>query len=256
MSEHILFELNNFVATITLNRPAKLNAVTSDMADALVAHVHRCDRDDQVRVIVLTGAGDKAFCAGSDISELDTYDTPWQFRNRPDYCDAIRGARKPVLCAINGLALGGGLETAMSCDIRIAASHARFGAPEVKLGWIGGGGMSYQLAHNIGASSASLMLMTGEPVTAEQALQWGLVSELCTPDALSLRAHELAAVIAQRPPIAVQTAKVNMRAAYAMPLETAITYERDLQTVCFATDDACEGRAAFKERRAGQFTGR
>ena len=150
MSNTVIFELNDRIATITLNRPEKLNTVTPKMAQALTAHVHEVNARSDVLALVLTGTGDKAFCAGSDIAELDTYDSPWEFRNRADYCDAIRALRKPVICAINGYALGGGLETAMACDIRIAADHARLGAPEVKLGWIGGGGMSYQLAHSIG----------------------------------------------------------------------------------------------------------
>ncbi len=253
---HILFEVRDQVATLILNRPEKLNAVTPEMADALVAHVKDCNARADVRAVVIPGAGEKAFCAGSDIAELDGYDTPWTFRNRPDYCDAIRALRKPVVCAINGYALGGGLETAMSCDIRIAAEHARFGAPEVKLGWIGGGGMSYMLAHSIGASNTALMLMGGDPVSAQQALQWGLVSELVPAAELLARAQAIAATIASRPPIAVETAKANLRAAYAMPLETAIQYERDLQTVCFATEDAKEGRAAFKARRPAVFEGR
>jgi enoyl-CoA hydratase/carnithine racemase len=254
--EHIKFDVSNFIASITLNRPEKLNAVTPAMSDALVEMIQEFNRRDDVRVLVLSGAGEKAFCAGSDIAELDTYASPWAFRNRPDYCDAIRGSRKPVVCAINGYALGGGLETAMSCDIRIAADHARLGSPEVKLGWIGGGGMAYMLAHSIGPSNAAMMLMGGDHVSAQQALQWGLVSELHNVANLVPRAMEIASTIASRPPVAVETAKANLRAAYAMPLEMAIQYERDLQTVCFATEDATEGRTAFKERRPASFKGR
>ncbi len=254
--EHIKFDVANNVASIVLNRPEKLNAVTPAMAEALVAFMKECNQRSDVRVLVLTGAGDKAFCAGSDIAELDTYDSPWTFRNRPDYCDAIRSSRKPIVCAINGYALGGGLETAMSCDIRIAASHARLGSPEVKLGWIGGGGMAFMLAHSIGPSNAAMMLMQGEPISVELALRWGLVSEVHPAEELLARAQAIASKIASRPPVAVETAKANLRAAYTMPLEMAIQYERDLQTVCFATDDAKEGRAAFKDRRPAVFKGR
>ncbi|MET0782730.1 MAG: enoyl-CoA hydratase/isomerase family protein, partial [Leifsonia flava] len=206
-----------------------------------------------VRAVVISGAGERAFCAGSDIAELDGYDSPWTFRNRPDYCDAIRALRKPVVCAINGYALGGGLETAMSCDIRIAADTARFGSPEVKLGWIGGGGMATFLSHSVGPSNAAVMLMTGDPIDAETALRWGLVSELVEPGLLVQRAQELAAVIATRPPIAAETAKANLRAAVNMTQEEALRYERDLQTITFATADADEGRAAFAEKRAATF---
>jgi enoyl-CoA hydratase/carnithine racemase len=243
------------VATITLDRPAKLNAVTPAMAAEIVAACRRCDTDPEIRAIVLTAAGARAFCAGSDVAELDAYASAWEFRSREDYCDAVRALRTPAICAVNGLAYGGGLELALSCDIRLAASHATFAAPEIKLGWIGGGGVTYLLTHSIGASNAAQMILTGDPVDAERALRMGLVSEVLPAAALAERVRELAATIAGRPPIAAQTGKANLRAAYAMPLEAAVGYERDLQTICFATADAAEGRAAFKERRPGVFRG-
>jgi enoyl-CoA hydratase/carnithine racemase len=249
MTNDVTFDVQDQIATITLNRPQKLNAVTPEMAAAIVAHVDHCNSDDTVRCVILTGAGEKSFCAGSDIRELDRYDTAWNFRNRPDYCDAIRRLLKPAIAAINGYALGGGLETAMSCDIRIASEKAQFAAPEIKLGWIGGGGMAAFLAHSIGPSNAALMIMTGDPVPAEQALRWGLVSEVVPAANLLARARAIATTIAARAPIAAETAKLNLRAAFTMPLEKAIEYERDLQTICFATEDALEGRAAFKEKR-------
>lgn len=253
MSKDVLFEVDGHVAIITLNRPQKLNAVTPEMADAIVAAVKECNDSDTIRCVIVTGAGEKAFCAGSDIRELDTYATPWQFRNRPDYCDAIRALLKPSIAAVNGYCFGGGLETAMSCDIRIASDNAQFAAPEIKLGWIGGGGMATCLAHSIGASNAALMIMTGDPVPAQKALAWNLVSEIVPQAGLLDRAREIASTIASRAPIAAETAKLNLKAAFAMPLEKAIEYERDLQTICFATEDAREGRAAFKEKRAPAF---
>ncbi len=253
MTEDVQFDLAGHVATITLARPAKLNAMTPEMTDALIAYVTRCNSDDAVRAVVLTGAGERAFCAGSDIRELDTYTTPWNFRVRPDYCDAVRRLAKPAIAAVNGIAFGGGLELAMSCDIRISASTARFAAPEIKLGWIGGGGMTALLAHSVGPSNAALMVMTGDPIDASTALAWRLVSEVVTSDALLARAQAIARTIASRAPIAAETAKLNLRAAFTMPIEAAIQYERDLQTICFATDDAAEGRAAFKDKRTPQF---
>ncbi|OYR19378.1 enoyl-CoA hydratase/isomerase family protein [Brucella thiophenivorans] len=249
MTDDVKFEVHGAVAVITLNRPQKLNAVTPEMADAIVAAVTECNDSDTIRCVILTGAGERAFCAGSDIRELDTYETPWQFRNRPDYCDAFRALLKPSIAAVNGYAFGGGLETAMSCDIRIASDNAQFAAPEIKLGWIGGGGMAAHLAHSVGASNAALMVMTGDPISAEKAERWGLVSEVVPPADLLKRAREIAGVIASRAPIAAETAKLNLKAAVSMPLEKAIEYERDLQTICFATADAQEGRAAFKEKR-------
>jgi enoyl-CoA hydratase/carnithine racemase len=253
MTEDIQFTVDGAIAVITLNRPQKLNAVTPEMADGIVEAVEICNDSDTIRCVILTGAGERAFCAGSDIRELDTYETPWQFRNRPDYCDAFRALLKPTICAVNGYAFGGGLETAMACDIRIASDNAQFAAPEIKLGWIGGGGMAAQLSHSIGASNAALMLMTGDPVSAENALKWGLVSEVVPQDQLLTRARAIADVIASRAPIAAETAKLNLKAAVSMPIEKAIEYERDLQTICFATADAAEGRAAFKEKRQPVF---
>jgi enoyl-CoA hydratase/carnithine racemase len=258
MSEHVegsvSIQVEDFVATITLDRPSKLNAVTPVMAGQIVEHIKRCNEDDSIRAVVLTGAGPKSFCAGSDIGTLDDYTTPWNFRNRPDYCDAVRGLLKPAIAAINGYAFGGGLETSLSCDIRIASSNARFAAPEIKLGWIGGGGMAAFLAHSVGPSNAALMLMTGDPVDAERACRWGLVSEVVdTPEQVVLRAQDIARTIGQRAPIAAETAKSNLHAAFNMPLENAIQYERDLQAICFATADAREGRLAFKEKRQAVF---
>jgi enoyl-CoA hydratase len=256
MTEDVIFTLDGRIATITLNRPQKLNAVTPAMAEALTEACRECNLNPEVRCVVLTGAGPKAFCAGSDIAELDAYDSPWSFRNRPDYCDAIRTLRKPTIAAVNGYAFGGGLETAMACDIRIASEHAQFAAPEIKLGWIGGGGMTMHLAHSAGMSNAALMILTGDPISAERALAWGLVSEVVASDRLLDRARQIAATIASRAPVAAETAKINLRAVHTMPEAKAIEYERDLQTICFATQDAHEGRAAFKEKRAPVFRGR
>jgi enoyl-CoA hydratase/carnithine racemase len=252
-SQHVRLEVRGHVAIVTLDRPEKLNSVTPEMSDALVEVIEWADAADEIRALVLTGAGERSFCAGSDIRTLDAYATPWDFRNRTDYCDAIRAGRKPVIAAINGYAFGGGLETALICDIRLASTTASFAAPEIKLGWIGGGGMSTFLAPSVGPSNAAVMLMTGDPIDAETALRWGLVSELVEPARLLERAVELAAVIAARPPIAAETAKANLRAAFNMTQDESIRYERDLQTVTFATADAHEGRAAFAEKRAGTF---
>jgi enoyl-CoA hydratase len=251
--DELRFERENGFAILTLNRPHKLNAMTPVMAEALTAAIAFCNTSDEIRCVVVTGVGEKAFSAGSDISTLDAYKTPWDFRNRADYCDALRACSKPVVAAVNGYALGGGLETALACDIRIASCNARFAAPEIKLGWIGGGGMAVGLAHAIGTSNAAMMVLTGDMIDAERALAWGLVSELVEPAALLPRAREIAQTIASRAPIAAETGKLNLRAAHTMPLQKAIEYERDLQAICFATEDAREGRAAFAERRDAVF---
>ncbi|MGP3911584.1 enoyl-CoA hydratase/isomerase family protein [Nonomuraea sp. 10N515B] len=252
----VLLDVDGPVAVVTLNRPAKLNAITPGMAAALRACLDRIDADPALRVAVLTGAGERSFCVGSDIRELDAYETPWEFRNRGDYGDAVRALRKPIVAAVNGYAYGGGLELALACDIRLAAGTATFAAPEIKLGWIGGSGQSALLAHSIGPGNAATMLLTGDPIDAARALAWGLVTDVFPREELLPAAVELAGRIAARPPIAAQTAKANLKAAYSMPLDQAIQYERDLQTVCFATADAAEGRAAFAARREPVFEGR
>jgi enoyl-CoA hydratase/carnithine racemase len=254
--DEIVVELAGAVAVVTINRPHKLNSVTPEMSAALEDFAAWANDADDIRAIVLTGAGERAFCAGSDIRALDSYATPWEFRNRRDYCDALREVRKPIIAAINGYAFGGGLETALTCDIRIASTTATFAAPEIKLGWIGGGGMTALLSQSIGSSNTALMTMTGDSIDATRALAWGLVSELTEPDALHARALEIATTIASRPPIAAETAKANLAAAHNLPLAQAVAYERELQAVTFATEDANEGRAAFTEKRPGIFTRR
>ena len=253
MSDNITVDRDGMIGIITINRPEKGNAMTPAMSAALVAAVNGFNTDDGIRCVVLTGAGDKAFCGGSDIRTLDDYDTPWNFRNRPDYCDAIRGLLKPSIAAVNGYAYGGGLETAMACDIRLASANATFAAPEIKLGWIGGGGMAAGLAHAVGPSNAAVMIMMGDPIDAATAERWGLVSRVVPQGEVLDAAVALGRTIASRAPIAAETAKLNLRAAWEMSIADAITYERDLQTICFATEDAREGRAAFKEKRQPAF---
>lgn len=256
MSENILVEREGFTGIITINRPEKLNAMTPEMADALVETVEAFNKDDGVRCVILTGGGGKAFCVGSDIATLDDYDTAWNFRNRRDYCDAIRALLKPSIAAVNGYAFGGGLETAMACDIRIASDNASFAAPEIKLGWIGGGGMAAGLAHAVGPSNAALMIMTGDPIDAATAERWGLISRVVPQANLLAEAKKLAATIAARAPIAAETVKLNLKAAWDMTIRDSIAYEKDLQTICFATADAMEGRTAFKEKRPPRFSRR
>jgi enoyl-CoA hydratase/carnithine racemase len=252
----IRFEQDGRVGVLTLDRPTKLNAATRAMSTELLDLIPRIDEDPSVRAVVVTGAGDRAFSVGSDVGELDAYDSPWHFRNRRDYCDALRGLRTPVIAAVNGYAYGGGLELALSCDIRLAASTASFAAAEIKLGWIGGGGVTALLAASVAASDVAMMLLTGDPIDAAEALRIGLVSRVLEGAELLPAATELAHRIAERPPIAAQAAKANLRAALSMGLEPAIQYERELQAVALGTHDAAEGRAAFAERRTGTFEGR
>jgi len=250
------FSVAGGVGTITLNRPAKLNAVTRAMSADLLALVERVGGDRDVRVLVITGAGGRSFSVGSDIGEVGAYPDPWEFRNRRDYCDALRALRIPVVAAVNGYAYGGGLELALSADIRFASSAASFAAAEIKLGWIGGGGVSALLSATVPASDAALMLLTGDPVDASAAFRMGLVSRVVEPDELMEAAANVAKTIAARPPIAAQSAKANLLAARTMGREAAIQYEREMQAICMGTRDAAEGRRAFAEKRPPVFEGR
>jgi enoyl-CoA hydratase/carnithine racemase len=248
-------EITGGIALLTLDRPGKLNAVTDEMSGELLRAVERLDADDAIRVGVLTGAGTRAFCVGSDIGQVGGYADPWAFRNRQDYCTVLRSVRKPLIAAINGYAYGGGLELALSCDIRLASRTSSFAAAEIKLGWIGGGGVSALLSASVPASDAALLLLTGDPVDAAEAHRMGLVSRLHEPGELLPAALALAGTIAQRPPIAAQSAKANLLAARSMGLAQAIQYEREMQAICMGTRDAAEGRQAFAEKRPGRFTG-
>ncbi|MEM1287102.1 MAG: enoyl-CoA hydratase/isomerase family protein [Pseudomonadota bacterium] len=253
MSGQIDFDRDGMVARITLNRPEKLNAVTLEMAQMLESVVEECNSNTDIRAVVLTGAGPKAFCCGTDIKQLDQFETAWDFRNREDYCQSIRLIQKPVVCAINGYALGGGLEMALSCDVRLASANAKLGSPEIKLGWIGGGGMATMLSRAAGPSNAALMIMTGDPIDAATAHSWHLVTEVLPPDHLLHRADEIAQTIASRAPIAAEHAKINLANAANMPAQQATQYELDLQAICFASEDAAEGREAFAEKRSPVF---
>jgi enoyl-CoA hydratase len=225
------------------------------MASDLHDLCRRADADAQVRVVVLTGAG-KSFCAGSDIRTLDDYASPWEYRNRQDYCDAVLGLRKPAVAMVNGAAYGGGLELALSCDIRVAAENARFAAPEVKLGWLGGGGASQLLPRLCGFGNAALMLFSGEPVEAPEAQRIGLVQRVVAPDQLENRTLELAETIAANAPIATQAAKAALWRALSVGIDAGMAYENELITVCLGTDDSREGMAAFFEKRPPSFEGR
>ncbi len=250
----VLGPADDGAALITIDRPGKLNALTSSMVSELSVIVKRVNNDKHVRAVTLTGNG-RAFCVGSDIAELDRYSSPWEFGRREDYGDVLRSLRKPVIAAVNGYAFGGGLELALACDIRVASRHASFAAPEIKLGWIGGSGQCALLLRSIGAGNAAQMVLTGDPIDAGTALAWGLVTKMVEPGDLVGVAMEVAKTIALRAPIAAETAKANLRAAWELSIGAAVDYERRLQTICFATKDAAEGRAAFRERRLPLFTG-
>lgn len=249
-------DMDGHVLTITLDRPAKLNTMTPDMGRALTSLVPLINDDDQIRVVVLRGEGPRAFSAGSDIAALDQYGTNWQLRNRTDYARAIWAIRKPVIAAIRGYCIGGGLEMALMSDIRIADPTAQFAAGEIKLGWHGGAGNTQLLPRTVPTGAALLMLLTGDKVDAEEAHRIGLVDVLTEIDDLDDTVTTIAVKIASNAPIAAQLAKHLVRTAQSTSLDVGLAYENDLFAYCFTTADAQEGQTAFLEKRPPNFSGR
>ncbi len=221
---------------------------------------YQVNQDNDVRALVLTGAGDRAFTAGSDISDLDKYGDSWQYRNRMssrrDYVHALWRIRVPVIAAIRGYCVGGGLELACASDLRIAAAGSRFGAGEIQWGWHGGSGQTQFLPRLVGPGEASRLLFTGDLIDGVEAYRIGLVNELVDDASVLTRAVELADKIASRGPLAVQSAKNLVRVAQGTSIETGLAYENDMFTYLMTTGDADEGRAAFAEKRVPRYEGR
>lgn len=253
MSGHIEFTVTDGIGQIVLARPDKHNAITRDMARELRRICLEIDDNSDIRVATITGAGERAFSAGSDLNGLADLSDIWAFRNRVEYAAAVRDVRKPVIAGLKGWVLGGGMEMALGADIRIAGKSARIGGPEVTRGWVGGGGASQMLPRLVGYGQAMRMLLVGDPVDAETALRIGLVEEVVEDSAVLARTAELAARIAALSPIAVQATKAAVRAAMSTPLEAGIRYENEIHVICMADKDRLEGIKAFQEKRPGKF---
>ena len=244
------------IATITIDRAEKLNAVTPAMLESLEAALASIEADEAVRVVVLTGAGERAFCAGADIdawSSLAPIDM-WRTWVRAGHraMDRLEGLRQPTIAALNGIAYGGGLELALACDLRIAADTAKVAAPEVGIGTIPGWGMTTRLAILAGPARAKQMILTGEPVEARRAESWGILSEVVPASELQDAVRRMAERVAARAPVAVQVAKQlidGMRPRVPASLEALGS------GLTAFTDDASEGMASFRERRPARFEG-
>lgn len=234
MDGQVTLERRGAVAVLTLDRPAKRNAITNAMAGELAAHARAIDADDALRAVLLRGAGEKAFCAGMDLRAIEAFPTPWDFRHRPDYPGAVRSIRKPVVAALRGYALGGGFEIALACDIRIAGESLRAGFPEVTRGWVGGGGASQMLPRLVGVGQAMRLLLTGEQVDAAEALRLRLVEQVVPDAAVEAVALALAERLAALPPVAVQAVKASVRQALDAPLSAGLAYENEMNVLCLA----------------------
>lgn len=256
LPDELVWQSDGAIGRLTLNRPSKLNTMTPAMGRALTSLVAAVNDDEQVRVVVLSGAGDRAFSAGSDVSVLDDYGSNWELRNRVDYARAIWAIRKPVVAKIRGYCVGGGLEMALMSDIRYAAEGARFAAGEIKLGWHGGAGNTQLLPRAATLGMASEMLLTGDQVDAREAHRIGLVDRVLEDQHLDAAVDDLATRIAANSPIATQLTKHMVRVSMSAPLSVGLEYENDTFTYCFTTQDSVEGRKAFRDKRAPRFTGR
>jgi enoyl-CoA hydratase len=243
-------------ALVRLNRPKQLNALNGAVMDALCAALEELDRDDAVRAIVVTG-DERAFAAGADIGEMAGA-TPIEMllTNRIGQWDRIRRITKPVIAAVNGWALGGGCELAMTLDLIVAGEGAKFGQPEINIGVIPGAGGTQRLTRGIGKSRAMEMILTGDPITAAQAEAAGLVARVTQDELVVEDALSLAAKMATKSPIALRLAKEAVNAAYEMSLTDALAHERRLFYLLFASEDQKEGMAAFLEKRSPDFKGR
>ena len=257
--ENLLLEKDGPLATITFNNPKALNALTVATFEGLDQLLAELEKDAEIRVVILTGAGEKAFIAGGDISHLGTLDvdSAREFALLAQrVIDRLEAFPKPVIAAINGFALGGGCELALACSLRIASSSALLGLPEVQLGLMPGYGGTQRLTRLIGRGRALEMMLTGKPVTADQAMQWGLVNAVAEPEELENLVNKLAEKLARSAPCAMRGILEAAGGGADLALPEALELEAEKFTGLFETEDMREGTAAFLEKRKPKFSGR
>lgn len=264
MYSTILTELQDGIFTITINRPDKLNALNKDVFNDLDRVMDEVATNTQIKSVIITGAGPKAFVAGADISEFNGLDKAASMtlaRRGQDVYFKIENSKKPVIAAINGFALGGGCELAMACHFRLCSDNAKFGQPEVNLGLIPGYGGTQRLTYLIGKGKSMELQMTGAMIDAAEALRLGLVNYVTTPDQLLAKAKEILATIQTKAPIAVS--KIIECVNVAVVSDSAYTngksgFEKEIEAFgeCFDTEDMKEGVTAFMEKRKANFTGK
>jgi enoyl-CoA hydratase len=255
----LLFECNAGIGVITLARPQALNALNYEMLKELDNLLDRLTQDETVKVVIITGSGNKAFVAGADITEMQNLSAlngrKWGKFGQAVF-NKLENLPQPVIAAVNGFALGGGCELAMACDIRIAAETARFGQPEVTLGITPGFAGTQRLPRLIGKGRAKELLFTGDIIDAQEAYRLGLVNKVTIPEELISTAKALAEKIMSRAEVAVKLCKAAVNEGLDMDIESAIAYEAEVFGLCFATADQKEGMTAFIEKRKAVFIGR
>ncbi len=257
--ETLLYEKRDGIGYVTLNRPDKLNALNRKVMEELSACFEDIDKDNEVRAVIVTGAGEKAFVAGADINEL-AVQNPIEGKEASlrgqQILDFIEDLGKPVIAAVNGYALGGGCELAMACTLRIASENARFGQPEVKLGIIPGYAGTQRLPRLLGKGRAMEMILSGEPVTAQEAYRIGLVNQVVAQKDLIAAAEALARKITANAPLAVKFSIEAVNHGMEMTQEEGEFLEATLFGLCCTTADMKEGTRAFLEKRPAKFVGK
>src|SRR5213082_2375517 len=257
--ENLRLDTKNQIAYVTIDRPKVLNALNMATMGELRNAFTDLKQDREVRVVILTGAGEKSFVAGADIGELQKNNPveAKEYTHRGQaVLDLIENLGKPVICCINGFALGGGCEIAMACTMRLASENAKLGQPEVKLGIIPGYGGTQRLPRLVGKGIAMQMVLAGEMITAQEAHRIGLVNEVTAPAELIPRAEAIAAKIIANAPLAVQYAMEAVNKGMEMTLSEALYLEAVLFAVACATEDKAEGTKAFLDKRAANFKGK
>ena len=257
--ENILYEKKDGILFLTLNRPDMRNALTPEMWRDISAAVDRAGADEEVKAVIVTGAGDKALASGADIRELhDRAHLVQMAGTATNALKALEDLNKPVICAINGYALGGGCELALACDIRIATRRSKFGQPEVSLGLIPGAGGTQRLVRLGGLGRAKELIFSGTILTAEEAMAIGLVNHVTedTRQAVMNASEAMARKIMEKGPVAVALAKICINMGSNTDINTGLMLERMAQTIALSTEDRREGTAAFLEKRPAQFQGR
>jgi enoyl-CoA hydratase len=256
--KYLLLQANDSVTTLTINRPESLNALNSAVLGELESALNQLDSDPAVKVIVLTGAGEKAFVAGADVKEmagLSSLAAHAFMRAGQRVMLMLEKMKRPVIAAVNGFALGGGLELALACDFIYASEKAKFGSPEVGLGVIPGFGGTQNLARLIGPNKAKEMIFTGKIISAQKALSWGIVNEVFAPEELMEKTLETAREIAAKGPLGIRYSKDSIVNGLNMAKDDGFLYEASLMSMLFSTDDRREGMAAFIEKRKAEFKG-
>ena len=256
--KNITIEKKGNIAIVTVNRPKELNSMNAETRKELALAFETLDEDNDVKVSILTGAKGKAFIAGADVKEFSRMEINDRKVMEEDWrvTNVISESKTPVIAMINGFCLGGGLEIAMACDLRIASENSKLGQPEINIGIIPGAGGTQRLTKIVGEGRSMELILTGNMISAEKAENWGLVNLVTKEEELKEKTMKLAEKIAEKTPFAIERAKKSIKAASMMTMKEGLEFEQELFVECFKSEDGKEGIRAFVEKRKPQFKGK